>query len=141
MSSPHGCPVFGLSALWRWVDANTYVMGAFLLLFGCILMEFGGRHPNMAMFVISTLFMQLIVLCLLFKWVLPHTTPKWGVWIMVIAAGIFGSGSGYGVYHWPKVGVVKIALMVGCILGSIIYVIFFSEIDKKLQHQHEMNIF
>ena len=38
-----------------------------------------------------------------------------------------GAGFSYGVYNWPKLGLVSIGLVVGAFFGSVIYTIFLSE--------------
>ena len=133
MNSKHGCPIFGLTALWRWIEANRYIIGLFLLGVGVTLVEFGGKHYLASMFTISTFAMMVFVLTLLFYFVLPTTSPQWLVWIVVFACLGIGAGLGYGAYQWPKLGVIVISIFTGCIFGTVFYTIFFSDInDKKL---------
>jgi hypothetical protein len=38
-----------------------------------------------------------------------------------------GAGLAYGVYNWPKVGIVCIGFAVGAFFGTIFYTVFLSE--------------
>ena len=75
MNSKHGCPVFGLTALWRWVGNNSFLVGAFLIAIGCVLTEFGGKHYLASMFTISSFAMMITLIALLFSFILPTSTP------------------------------------------------------------------
>lgn len=48
-----------------------------------------------------------------------------------MAIGI-GAGAGYGVYVWPKAGVISIGITLGTITGFIVYVMFLSSITGNL---------
>lgn len=98
MNSKHGCPIFGLTALWRWVAANKPIIGIFLLSLGVVLVEFGGKHYLASMFTISTFAMMVFLLTILFYFVLPTTTPQWLVWIVMFGCLGIGAGLGYGAY-------------------------------------------
>lgn len=104
-------------------------------------MEYGGRHPTVTMFVMSTFFVMALSVSLLFAFILPTSTPSWGIFVIIVACTLFGMGTGYGVFNWPKVGVVLIGLFMGSLLGTIIYSVFFSGIDTQLQNNHDMNIY
>ena len=45
-----------------------------------------------------------------------------------------GGGAGYGVYYWPKTGIVTIGVFIGSGVGSLIYILFFSKLtgNQKL---------
>ena len=60
---------------------------------------------------------------------MPTSTPHWMVWVSVVLCFGAGAGLGYGAYNWPKVGVFSIGLTVGAFLGTIIYIIFFTEFN------------
>lgn len=114
--------------LWNWIDANLWVVSAFLILFGASLLQFGGKHYFASMAMISTFGMGAILISLLFGFVMPNSTPHWMIWICVALCFGAGAGLGYGAYNWPKVGVFTIGGTVGGFIGTIIYIIFFSEI-------------
>jgi hypothetical protein len=128
MNSPYGCPVYGLPPLWNWVDANHWLVAAALILFGGSLLQFGGKHYFASMALISTFGMGSILLTLLFGLVMPSSTPHWMIWICMVLCYGAGAGLGYGAYNWPKIGVFSIGSTVGGFIGTIIFIIFFSDI-------------
>lgn len=128
MNSPYGCPVYGTPALWNWIDSNVYVVAAALILFGAALLQFGSKHYFVSMAMISTFGMGSILMCLLFGFVMPHSTPHWMIWVCFGFCYGAGAGLGYGAYNWPKIGVFSIGSVVGGFIGTIIYIIFFSDI-------------
>ena len=81
------------------------------------------------MFTIATFAMMPLCSTLIFAFILPSSTPSFMVGLMLLVCLGVGCGLGYGVYHWPKVGVVVIGLFAGTLLGTLTYVIFFSELS------------
>jgi hypothetical protein len=128
MNSPYGCPVYGMPPLWNWVDANQWLVAAALILFGATLLQFGGKHYFASMALISTFGMGSILMTLLFGLVMPSSTPHWMIWICLVLCYGAGAGLGYGAYNWPKIGVFSIGSTVGGFIGTIIFIIFFSDI-------------
>lgn len=129
MNSPYGCPIFGTPPLWNWIDYNHYLVSAFMILFGVGLLTFGSKHYLVSMALISTFGMGCFLLAFLFGAIMPSNTPIWMVWVSIILCFGTGAGLGYGAYNWPKVGVFMIGLTVGAFIGTIIYIIFFTEFD------------
>lgn len=131
MSSPAGCPVFSMPALWRWTDANTYVIGALLILMGALLIQFGGKYDTASLCTIASFGNTCIVMLFLYGFILPDITPMYVVWITLGMSLMIGAGAGYGVYHWPKAGVVSVGLTLGALFGSIVYILFFSTLTPE----------
>lgn len=140
MNSRHGCPVFGLTALWRWVAENRYFVGCVLLLLGALLCEFGGKHYLASMFTISTFAMMITIVTLLFSFIMPSSTPQYMVWIIMAASLIVGLGLGYGAYHWPKLGIIVISIFAGAVFGTVMYTVFFGDINDKKENELQMTI-
>jgi len=128
MNSPYGCPVYGMPPLWNWVDANHWFVAAFLILFGATLLQFGGKFYFASMALISTFGMGCILMTLLFGFIMPGSTPLWMIWVCLALCFGAGAGLGYGAYNWPKIGVFSIGSTVGAFIGTIIYIMFFSDI-------------
>jgi len=131
MSSPAGCPVFGMPALWRWTDANNYLIGAVLILLGGCLIQFGGKYDTASLCIIASFGNFIVVMLFLFGVVLPDLTPLYIVWICCLMSLMIGAGAGYGVYIQPKAGLVSVGLTLGTIFGSIIYIMFLSPISVE----------
>lgn len=74
--------------------------------------------------------MGCILLTLLFATIMPSSTPSWLIWVCLGLCMSAGAGLGYGAYNWPKIGVLSIGCTVGAFLGTIIYVIFFSDMGN-----------
>ena len=98
MNSKHGCPIFGLTALWRWIDVNKILIGLFFLAGGLIMVEYGGKNYLISMATISTLSMMVLIVTILFTFILPTTTPQWLTWIVMFGSFGVGAGLGYGAY-------------------------------------------
>ena len=80
-----------------------------------------------SIFTINTIGMMFLILSVMFGFILPNSTPLTLVWIIIgMSAGI-GAGLGIGGYRWPKFGIMTIGLFSGCLFGSIIYSLLFSE--------------
>jgi hypothetical protein len=129
MNTPYGCPIYGMPPLWNWVDYNVYLVSAFLIIFGAGLLQFGSKHYLVSMALISTFGVGFVLLSILYGVIMPATTPIWMVWVSIVLCFGTGAGFGYGAYNWPKVGVFTIGLTVGAFIGTIIYIIFFTEFN------------
>jgi hypothetical protein len=132
MSSPAGCPSFSMPSLWRWSDQNNLFIGLLLILIGGFLIGFGPIYNKVSLVTIATVSIGSIVLVLFHALLLPHSTPQWLVWITLLMALGIGAGAGYGVYAWPKAGVVSIGIALGTIFGALIYVMFMSNITGNV---------
>lgn len=129
MSSPHGCPAFGLPPLWKWTDQNHWLICAVLIVVGTTFLTVGGRYYLGTMAFVSTFGMSCLMLTFLYGFVLPHTTPQWLVWLSISMSICVGMGLGYGAYNWPKIGVFTIGAVVGSLIGSLFYVVIFFQSD------------
>ena len=132
MNSAAGCPSFSMPALWRWSDANSVVLGIFYIALGSILIQFGPTHDKFSLIAIATFGMGTFVLVTVHAFILPNSTPMWMVWISVLMALGIGAGAGYGVYEWPKIGVISIGISLGTIFGLLIYIMFMSNITGNV---------
>ena len=47
---------------------------------------------------------------------------------------------GYGAYHWPKLGVFVISLFTGSIFGTVLYTLFFSDVNAQRLDGQAMTI-
>jgi len=83
--------------------------------------------------------MTCFTLCVLYGWILPSSTPQYIVWItMGFSLGV-GAGLAYGVYNWPKAGIICIGLVVGSFIGSLIYIVFLSNYTGNMKLVLDMN--
>lgn len=93
---------------------------------GSILIQFGGKYFVHSMCTLATFGMTCSTLCVLYGFVLPASTPQYIVWITVFFSMGVGAGLGYGVYNWPKAGIVTLGFVSGSFWGTMVYVIFLS---------------
>ena len=98
-----------------------------LILLGLCLIQFGGKYYMASMCITAAFLMTCIMMCILYGIVLPHSTPMYIVWMSLFFCMGVGAGMAYGVYNWPKVGIVTVGLIVGSFFGSLIYTLFLSE--------------
>ena len=66
----------------------------------------------------------------LFGTIMPNSTPHWMILICLLLCFGAGAGLGYGAYNWPKIGVFSIGAVVGGCLGTLVYIIFFSDVSS-----------
>lgn len=132
MTSAAGCPTFSMPALWRWSDQNSIIVGIVLVVVGGLLIQFGPTYDKASLIAIATLSMSTMVLILVHALIMPNSTPQWMVWITIAMAIGIGIGAGFGVFLWPKAGVVSVGMALGSIFGLVIYIIFMSDISTDL---------
>lgn len=129
MSSPAGCPIFGMPPLWRWVENNSIIIGIVFILVGIYLALWGGKYYRITLLTISSMFMYIIMASVVFGIIMPTNTPQVFVWVMMVALLVVGLGLGYGAYNWPKFGVITVGFFSGLLFGTIVYTIFFGRLD------------
>lgn len=127
MNTPAGCPVFSMPPLWRWTSSNSILIAIVMIVLGYLLLQYGGKYFMASMCIIATFGMTCIILCVLYGLLMPSSTPQYMVWMSVFFSMGAGAGLGYGVYNWPKAGIISIGLVVGAFIGSLIYTIFLSQ--------------
>ena len=131
MTSSAACPVFSMPALWRWTDYNNYIIGAFLIVMGACLIQFGGKYDVASVCLVASFGKFVVIMLFLYGFVLPDITPHFMVWISVLMSMVIAAGAGFGVYLQPKAGVVSIGLVLGALFGSIFYIIFLSNMTDE----------
>jgi hypothetical protein len=99
MNSQSGCPVFSMPALWRWSDSNNYVIGAFFMIIGGLMIYFGNKYQKITICFIASFGVSFLVLLVTYGLVMPNETPQYIVWISVLMSFGVGAGAGYGVYY------------------------------------------
>jgi hypothetical protein len=97
-----------------------------MILIGILLIQFGAKYDVISLVTIATLFTGFTVCMFINGLILPASSPQYIVWITIVMSFFIGLGAGYGVYAWPKAGVISIGASMGALLGTLIYVMFMS---------------
>ena len=126
MSTPAGCPVFSMPPLWKWTSDNGIFLALIFITCGVLLLWAGGKHFVASMCLIAGMAATTIMLCVLFAFILPNSTPQYMVWCTVFFCMGIGAGMSYGVWHWPKAGIITIGTVVGIFWGTIFFTLFLS---------------
>ena len=79
-----------------------------------------------SMCITAAFLMTCIMMCVLYGLLMPSSTPQYMVWLSLVFCIGCGAGLAYGVYNWPKLGIVVIGIVVGAFVGSVIYTLFLS---------------
>lgn len=127
MTSAAGCPVFSMGPLWKWSDHNKYIVGTVLLLIGALLILLGPKRTTASLSLTAFFGMFCFVILFLHGFVMPFWTPEWMVWITIVMAVLIGVGAAVGVVIWPKGGVISVGIVLGTITGTLVYIMFFSD--------------
>ena len=120
--------------LWRWTEANYFLVMFAYCTTGLVLLGFGGKYYMASISTMATLNTIIILTNLLFGAVMPSSTPQFMVWILILMTVGIATGTGYGAYFWPRAGIVTIFLFNGYLLGVTTYTVFFGHYDF-LAHQ------
>lgn len=117
--------------LWRWTDYYNYLVALALITLGALLVQFGGKYYMASMCTLAVFGKMCTLLCIMYGFILPNTTPQFIVTISMLLTFGAGLGLGYGVYNWPKAGIFIMGLYVGCFIGSLVFMMFLSEYSSQ----------
>ena len=124
VSSKHGCKKLDINALWRWCEANWWILAIVLIVGGGFEWVLGQKMFKPTLFITGTLSVLTIVMFFFYAWVLPYSTASWLVWLIGAIGLILGLVAGFFLAKLAKIGIAALGAWVGVILALIIHEAF-----------------
>jgi len=120
MSTKHACPVTESNSLADFIISYYYLISIPCIVAGALLIIYGGRNPQTALFVMTLSIVGTFILFVTYNLVLPVMTPWWLVLFVFYFAYGNGAVLALGSSMSPRLGVTICGIAFGFYIGLII---------------------
>lgn len=120
MSTKHACPVTESNSLADFIISFYYLIAIPCIAAGALLLVYGGRHPTLALFVMTISIVGTSILFVTYDVILPNMTPWWLVLFVIYFAYGNGAVLAFGSTMSPRLGVTICGVAFGFYTGLII---------------------
>lgn len=131
IKSKQGCGVFSANALWRWCEANWWIIAIAMIAGGAFEWALGQKMFKPTLFIIGTFSVFALVMFFFYAWVLPYTTAKWTVWLIGSIGVILGLGVGFVLTKLARIGIAALGAWTGIVIGLIIHEAFMFSVHSQ----------